>query len=236
VKPAIFVRRLSGESMMKLGLVRIICAALGLAASLPAAAPASAAAIVDAGICDTGCVAVPLNTTIFGHTINAAGIKFTTTEIFNLTSIAGTFSGAGSGTFSIYSLTGGGLPDQEIFSTPVTIPSGSSGFGSYAVSISGVLQPGSWALVATPGPGVATLMTQAGAASAGFTTYPSFAKVDGVWQGLPMSYMGRSVSFALYGDAVPEPATWAMMIVGLGLVGAALRTNGRKVAAQTARV
>lgn len=35
----------------------------------------------------------------------------------------------------------------------------------------------------------------------------------------------RSISFTLSGvtGAVPEPATWAMMILGFGLVGAALR-------------
>lgn len=32
------------------------------------------------------------------------------------------------------------------------------------------------------------------------------------------------------GSAVPEPATWAMMITGFGLAGAALRRHGRKVA------
>ena len=31
-------------------------------------------------------------------------------------------------------------------------------------------------------------------------------------------------------SAVPEPATWAMMITGFGLAGAALRRRGRKVA------
>ena len=31
-------------------------------------------------------------------------------------------------------------------------------------------------------------------------------------------------------SAVPEPATWAMMITGFGLAGAALRRHGRKVA------
>ena len=31
-------------------------------------------------------------------------------------------------------------------------------------------------------------------------------------------------------SAVPEPATWAMMIMGFGLAGAALRSHGRKVA------
>jgi PEP-CTERM motif len=37
--------------------------------------------------------------------------------------------------------------------------------------------------------------------------------------------------------AVPEPATWAMMLAGFGLMGFALRNaNGRRKASQTARV
>ena len=34
--------------------------------------------------------------------------------------------------------------------------------------------------------------------------------------------------------AVPEPATWVMMILGFGAIGAALRVRGRKLAAKFA--
>ena len=41
-----------------------------------------------------------------------------------------------------------------------------------------------------------------------------------------------SVAVALYGTAgVPEPATWAMALVGIGMAGAALRSRARTVAA-----
>ncbi len=36
---------------------------------------------------------------------------------------------------------------------------------------------------------------------------------------------------ALPGGGVPEPATWAMMILGFGMAGGALRTTRRKAAA-----
>ena len=41
------------------------------------------------------------------------------------------------------------------------------------------------------------------------------------------SVVGSSITFAT--AAVPEVATWAMMVLGFGAVGAALRTNRRKV-------
>jgi hypothetical protein len=48
---------------------------------------------------------------------------------------------------------------------------------------------------------------------------------DGSWNWLP----GGSVT--LTGEAVPEPATWAMMISGFGLVGGAMRRRSATVTA-----
>jgi len=39
---------------------------------------------------------------------------------------------------------------------------------------------------------------------------------------------GDSFTLAAVGNAVPEPATWAMLILGFGLVGGALRSAQRK--------
>jgi hypothetical protein len=55
--------------------------------------------------------------------------------------------------------------------------------------------------------------------------------VDGVASGGSSVGIGSNISFSA---AVPEPATWGMMIVGLGMVGATLRTRARKSALMTA--
>jgi hypothetical protein len=49
--------------------------------------------------------------------------------------------------------------------------------------------------------------------------------VDGVASGGPSVGIGSNISFSA---AVPEPATWGMMIVGLGMVGSTLRLRARK--------
>ena len=43
-------------------------------------------------------------------------------------------------------------------------------------------------------------------------------------------YPDRSAAFSLSGSAVPEPAAWAMMIVGFGLTGGAVRVTRRRSA------
>ena len=48
--------------------------------------------------------------------------------------------------------------------------------------------------------------------------------------GQPLSDEGFNIErVALISGAVPEPATWAMMILGFGLVGGAMRSRGRRV-------
>ncbi len=58
------------------------------------------------------------------------------------------------------------------------------------------------------------------------TAVPAFAisSVSGpVAQSLPASVSSGGVSPMLASGVVPEPATWAMMIAGFGLVGAMVR-------------
>ena len=45
-----------------------------------------------------------------------------------------------------------------------------------------------------------------------------------------MSIDGQTLTFSLAPDAVPEPATWGLMILGLGGMGAALRSRRRPLA------
>ena len=40
----------------------------------------------------------------------------------------------------------------------------------------------------------------------------------------------NSVSFSLFGSAVPEPATWALMLIGVGGIGVAMRRRARTAA------
>ena len=50
-------------------------------------------------------------------------------------------------------------------------------------------------------------------------TKEAYVRFDGLWENPnPIEYV-----FTLNGTAIPEPATWAMMIVGFGLAGARLR-------------
>lgn len=44
-------------------------------------------------------------------------------------------------------------------------------------------------------------------------------------------YPGQSAAFALTGTAVPEPASWALMIIGFGMTGGALRRRASAVTA-----
>ena len=49
------------------------------------------------------------------------------------------------------------------------------------------------------------------------------------------AFSNRDLAFSMSGvtSAVPEPATWAMMIVGFGLVGGSMRVSRRKVTLAT---
>ena len=42
--------------------------------------------------------------------------------------------------------------------------------------------------------------------------------------------MGRCAAAAEVGGTVPEPAMWALMVVGFGLIGASLRRRERRTA------
>ena len=58
--------------------------------------------------------------------------------------------------------------------------------------------------------------------------------LDGNHQKYPETYGYAPIGLSevrFTGSAVPEPATWAMMILGFGAAGAAMRNNRRRQAA-----
>lgn len=59
-----------------------------------------------------------------------------------------------------------------------------------------------------------------------------FANLEDPWMAFRISVDGDALSFALDTSGAPEPAEWALMIVGFGGVGAMLRTR-RKAALAT---
>lgn len=62
--------------------------------------------------------------------------------------------------------------------------------------------------------------------------FPQFATFDGVFRVSPAARSPYSVALTISDfSAVPEPAAWAMMIVGFGLVGSVLRRSRRGFAA-----
>jgi len=67
-----------------------------------------------------------------------------------------------------------------------------------------------------------------GACAQGETIVPNFYAVDGV--SVPRSGSLPLDSAPIIDGAVPEPATWAMMFAGMGLIGAFMRRRTQEVA------
>ncbi len=89
----------------------------------------------------------------------------------------------------------------------------------------------------TNGSGLPTLVTSTQASTVGWTTF-SQTFVAGTTGTNTLSFLetigGNNGGVFLDNisiSAVPEPATWALMLVGFGGLGAALRSNRRRVAA-----
>ena len=78
------------------------------------------------------------------------------------------------------------------------------------------------------------------------STYAPDWSLNSGWHYQLLTYAGTStfsvsdfkgsspIAFGFRVDAVPEPATWAMMLIGFGGLGAALRMNRRRTAMATA--
>jgi hypothetical protein len=122
-----------------------------------------------------------------------------------------------------YTLTGTGLVADGAYTTRVG-PQGQSGFSFSNLPLPWVVQS-----IDLKGPGTVGYQVASGyvdvVLGSTFSTYFPGA----VTSGLNMSARGTGVAFSVdnivvnLGGAVPEPATWALMLAGFGMAGAAAR-------------
>ncbi|MBB4618091.1 PEPxxWA-CTERM sorting domain-containing protein [Sphingomonas abaci] len=190
---------------------------VALAATLSIAAPAQAATIVDTGTPPDASWGLSL-----GPEQSLAG-RFSLSSATTLTDVQGYIkSYSNSATLTIAINRGGSVPGGVLYSGAVALAQGASfqGLGN----LNWVLDAGDyWVSFANSGSG----MMPGGAPNP--LSKAAYWKSSQGWKGLydPSRSMGVRISGVA--AAVPEPATWAMMIVGFAMVGAAGRSR-RKVA------
>jgi hypothetical protein len=181
--------------------------------SLLVALPASAATVIDTGA-GSSTSALPV-----GPQLGTYG-QFTLTQTTRISGIQffGTITSPGTGLFNI-SFGGANQPELFIFTQTMTFGS-SAGAGWHGLSgLDLELGPGTyWVGFASGGDGFAAQHYGAAPNPLGnesyYTPTGGYTDVDGA------NLAWRVTSFS---STVPEPATWAMMILGFGLAGTALR-------------
>ncbi|KTT75931.1 PEPxxWA-CTERM sorting domain-containing protein [Sphingomonas endophytica] len=191
---------------------------VALAATLSIAAPAQAATIVD-----TGTPTQTYTGSALDSDQSLAG-RFSLTSATMLTDIQGYIrSFRSSGILTIAINRGGNLPGSVLYSGTVAATQGTSFQG--LSNLNWMLDAGDyWVSFANSGSG----MMSRGA--------PNPLSVAAYWkpgQGWNSIYdPSRSIGVRISGvpAAVPEPATWAMMLLGFGMVGAAVRRRRPVVA------
>ena len=172
------------------------------------------------------------------------GLDFTVNAPVTVTSV-GVFDGSSNGLFSNLSATIYDASGTALFA-PVTFATGTQSSGQayiFRIITPLVLTPGSYQVAAwgyngseinynTFGnnPGPITFNTAGGRLAAAGTRYSPTAGVQGTIVDNGLTRYGAG-SFIV--AAVPEPATWAMMLLGFGMVGFGLRSR-RKVTARVA--
>lgn len=191
-----------------------------IAASLLAAAPVGATTLVDTGPAGGGPSWTLASAQWLGgeFTLGAAAVVTSVEGYSNSNGFGGGFGNGGTLTAAIYASDGvSSTPGAELFSTQFT-GLDSSSFGWMGPS--GL----SWALPA--GTYWVTFEVRAGDTYFGVLggTSPNplareLFSVNDVWQ----QPFGLRNGWRITGGVIPEPATWAMMIAGFGLVGAAAR-------------
>lgn len=187
---------------------RLAYAAAAMLASAATVAPADAATIV---YTLTDASAVIGDTAFTGVTVTGVG---DTDDVFDggfytalpLSSMTVTVAGTTYAATALY----------EFFNNPAVAAAGFSGRGTNP-DVLNFLNSGftSWSV------------DQAFATSAVTPSYSGYFETTGGW----MRVTAQSASFtATIGSAVPEAATWSMMLIGFGAIGAALRRRGIRLA------
>jgi len=207
--------------------MRTVMLALASTIALAAASAANAAVTIGAGstISVTGnVIANPTNQDIS----QATSLDFTNSLYTPSLGVAGPVSSySGTGSFAGDICLGSCGTIQDILSLavgPQSIPnffllSGGTGPASISFSLDGISS-----IVRTPG---FLDVTATGTLSAtGFDSTPGLFRFS--TQG------GNQVTFSATTTAVPEPATWALMLLGFGGIGMAMRRRRRPALAQIA--
>ena len=194
--------------------------------SLLAAAPASAATVVDTG---PGSATSPL---LVGPQLGTYG-QFTLTQSMRISGIQffGTITNPGTGLFNL-SFGGANQPGIFIFTQTMTFGSAAGPGWHGLTDLDLELGPGTyWVGFASGGDAFAAQHYGSAPNPLGNESY--YTPTGGYTDVDSANLAWRITSFA---STVPEPATWAMMIFGFGLVGTTLRRqrNADSAAALTA--
>ncbi|QMW24264.1 PEPxxWA-CTERM sorting domain-containing protein [Sandaracinobacteroides saxicola] len=208
----------------------------------------AAALIASAAL--TGANAITVYSTPSGATpsnfngFEGMGAQFTFTGPYSEDGITAEYIGSGSiwttsqaaeGLYSWYPNGGGNGYTQLSFapSTGMEVLVGSGWFGGAPLLAYEILSGGN--VIAT-GAGIAVPSYQTGFVTFGvtggtFDTVRLKVTTDGALRFDPNSYEAGAFDAVQLFGVVPEPATWAMLIAGFGLVGFAARRRSRAVAA-----
>jgi hypothetical protein len=197
------------------------------AAAVGAATAANAAPTITGGISSNGYVIIGPS----GDISQGTSLDFTDSTNTPSPGSPGVLSsyGAGSGSFAGISCAGGSCGSiQDILSLAV----GPDSIPSFFILTGGNnVSPITFDLTAITGINRSTPNFLDVTAS-GIFNWDGFAPTPGIFE---FSAQGNNVtSFSLSAQAVPEPATWALMLLGFAGIGFAMRRRTRPVLAQLA--
>lgn len=208
------------------GATKRVGAVLVASGLIAAAAPAAAASIVDTGANPNG------TSWNFAQYQYFAG-EFTIAEDHLINQVEGYFSNfAQSGTVTAQLFSdGGNIPGALLFSQSFMLQGGSS-LAWYGISgLNWEVNAGTYWLAFAPDANISGIWP--GGAPSPLGEYSQV--ISGVWQDLgPDFFDYLDVGIRISGTPVsisapvPEPGTWAMMLLGFGFVGGAMRARRRQ--------